>query len=131
MRWLKWTGIGAAILLIAACFMKWVYIVSKNITVTGVQATGTLFGKPGYFHLLMIVFFIPFALIPRLWAKRANLVVAALNLAWAFRNYIVIPGCSGGECPEKHAGLYLALLSSVIMLVSALFPDIREPQIRQ
>ena len=59
---MKWTGIAAAVLLIISCFLTWVVIVSKNIIVTGVNAAGTNFGKPGYFNLLMTLFFVAFTL---------------------------------------------------------------------
>jgi hypothetical protein len=127
---IKWVGVASGLLLVIACFMTWVYIVSREITVTGVNATGTTLGKPGYFHLLMVVFFIPFTLIPKIWAKRANLLVTALNLAWAFRNFLVVPACSGGECPEKHAGLYLSLVASILMLLTAMLPDLGKQRSR-
>lgn len=128
MRWMKWVGIAGAVLLILSCFLTWVVIPSKNILVTGVDASGTYFGKPGYFSLLMTFFFLLFTLIPRIWAKRTNLLVTALNLAWAARNYFIISACRAGECPEKHSGIYLMLLASLAMLVSSLFPDMKLPQ---
>ena len=128
MRWMKWTGLTAAVLLIIACFSKWVIIVSKNIVVSGVDATGTNFGKPGYFHFLFTFFFILFTLIPRIWAKRTNLFITAVNLSFAVRNYFIISACRGGECPEKQTGIYLLLAASLLMLASALFPDIRLPE---
>lgn len=127
MRWMKWLGIAAAGLLVVSCFMDWVVIVSKNIHVSGVEATGTSFGKPGYLHLVLTFFFIVFTLVPRIWAKRFNLLTAGLNLGWALRNFAFIPACSGGECPEKHTGIYLSLIASILMLVSSLFPDITLP----
>lgn len=125
MRGMKWTGFAAAILLIFACFSTWVIIASKNIAVSGVDATGTNFGKPGYFHFLFTFFFIVFTLIPRIWAKRSNLLITALNLSWALRNYFIISACRGGDCPEKQTGIYLLLLASLLMLISSLFPDIK------
>ncbi|MEP7372012.1 MAG: hypothetical protein ABI675_01410 [Chitinophagaceae bacterium] len=130
MRWMKWTGIAAAILLIISCFLTWVTIPSKNIVVSGVDATGTSFGKPGYFSLLMTFFFIVCTVLPRLWAKRINLLFTAMNLAWAIRNYFIISACQGGDCPEKQAGLYLMLAASLLMLASSLFPDIELPGTR-
>jgi hypothetical protein len=125
---MKWLGVVAALLLITACFMKWVYIVSKKITVTGFESTGTYFGKPGAIHLILSIIFILFSLIPRLWAKRANAAVAALNVGWAIRNYLLISGCSGGECPEKQLALYLLLVCSIVMMVASWFPDVKIPQ---
>ena len=128
MRWMKWTGIASAVLLVISCFLTWVVIVSRNIVVTGVYAAGTNYGKPGYFNLLMTLFFLAFTLTPKIWAKRINLLVTAMNLAWAVRNYFIISTCSAGECPEKHTGIFLLLLASVLMLVSSMFPDLKLPE---
>lgn len=125
MRYRKWIGFAAGVLLILACFSPWVFIVSRNITVTGIQATGTNFGKPGYFHILCAFFFLLFHLITRIWAKRTNLLVAALNAAWAIRNFFLIAACQGGECPEKKVGLYLVLLASLVMMITTFFPDMK------
>ena len=122
---MKWIGLAASVLLIISCFSTWVIIVSKNIAVSGVNATGTNFGKPGYFNFLFTFFFILFTLIPRIWAKRTNLLITALNLSWALRNYFIISACRGGECPEKQTSIYLMLIASLLMLASALFPDIK------
>ncbi len=125
MRYLKWIGLAAAVLLIVSCFTPWVIIESRNITVSGVDATGTNFGKPGYFHILLSALFIVCTIIQRVWAKRLNLLVTALNTGWALRNFFIISTCQGGECPEKQIGLYLVLLSSLLLLLSALFPDMK------
>jgi len=125
MRWMKWTGLASAIILVIACFMTWVIIPTKNIVVTGVDSTGTNFGSPGYFHFITVSFFVAFLLIPRIWAKRANLLVTALNMAWAIRNYLLVTMCRGGDCPEKHPAVYIIVAASFLMLLSALFPDIK------
>ena len=122
MRWMKWIGLAAGIILIISCFYPWVVITTKNIVVTGVDATGTNFGKPGYFNLLFTAFFLLFTFIPRLWAKRANVVLSGFNLAWAVRNYFVVSTCRAGDCPEKHIALYLVVLAAFFMLVASLFP---------
>ena len=122
---MKWIGLLAAIALIAACFFPWVFIESKNITVTGIESTGTSFGKPAYFHFVMAGAFVLFDFIPKIWAKRWNLLIVALNIAWAARNYFLISACAGGECPEKKAGLYVVLVSSLVMLIAALLPQVK------
>ena len=124
MRYMKWIGLLAVILLIVSCFSPWVIINSRNIVVSGVDSTGTNFGKPGYTHFVLAFFFVIFHFIPKLWAKRCNLLVVALNIAWAIRNYFIISMCREGECPEKKTGLWLVLLASALMLFAALFPDI-------
>jgi hypothetical protein len=125
MRFLKWAGLAAAFSLVGSCFFPWVIIASKQLVISGIDATGTNYGKPGYFNILMAVFFILFMIIPRIWAKRANLLIVALNLAWAVRNYFILSTCQAGECPEKQGGLYLLVFSALVMLVAALFPDMK------
>lgn len=120
---LKWAGLLAAALLVASAFLPWVIIESRGLELTGVDTTGTNYGRPAYFHFVMAAFFVLFTLVPRLWAKRTNLAVVALNTAWAIRNFLVIASCQGGECPLRQVGLWLALGSSLLMLLSALFPD--------
>jgi len=125
MRYMKWVGLVAVILLGVSCFLPWVIIPSKNIIVSGVDSTGTNFGKPGYTHFVLSFFFVIFHIVPKLWAKRVNLLIVALNIAWAIRNYFIITMCREGECPQKQIGLWLVMLASVLMLIAALFPDIK------
>ncbi len=72
---------------------------------------------------ITVLFYLFFSLTHKVWAKRANLAVTALNMAWAIRNYFIITLCRGGECPEKEMAIYLVMATSLIMLISALFPD--------
>jgi hypothetical protein len=128
LRSMKWIGLLAALALIIACFMPWVFIESKNITVTGIESSGTSFGKPGYFHFVLAAFFIAFNFTPRIWAKRMNLLVSVLNIGWAARNYFLISACAGGECPEKKVGLLIVVGSSSLMLLTALLPQMKLPE---
>ena len=125
MRWMKWIGIAAAIVLSICCFQPWVFIETKQLTLTGMDTSGTNYGKPGALILILSFLFIVFSLIPAVWSKRANMIVTALNVAWCIRNYFMISTCSGGECPEKKLAIFLLLASSVTMLIAALFPDVR------
>ncbi len=120
---LKIIGLLAAVTLVIASFLPWVVIESRDIVITGVDSGGTKFGKPAYFHFVLIGLFVICSLVQKVGVKRVNLMVTALNLGWAVRNYFLISACAGGECPEKKIGLILVLVSSIMMLVSALFPD--------
>lgn len=122
---MKWIGLLAVILLVVSCFTPWVIIQSKNIVVSGIDSAGTNFGKPGYVHFILSVFFIVFHFIQKLWAKRWNILIVVLNIAWAARNFFIISMCREGDCPEKQIGLWLVLIASVLMLLAALFPDIK------
>lgn len=116
-RRMKWVGILAAVVVIGSCFFPWVIIDSKNITISGIDASGTNYGKPGYFNLLMSAVYFALSLIPRIWAKRANLFFATLNLAWSFRNFILLAKCEGGVCPVRQPALSILLIASLVMLV--------------
>jgi hypothetical protein len=117
-------GIIAVLALIGICFMPWTFIASKNIIVTGFSAEGTSFGKPGYLNVILSSVCLILFIIPKIWAKRTNVFIAAINLAWAFRNYLLLSSCLLGECPEKKAGLYLLLLAAIVIQAMALLPKI-------
>jgi len=124
MRWMKWTGVIAAVVLIIAGCMPWVFISWRDFMATGIDA-GEHFRKPAYGHFVFSFFFLIFIFVQTIWAKRANLLVTALNMAWAIRNFAKITACEGGECPDKQIGIYLVVVASLLMLISALFPDIK------
>lgn len=123
-RSLVFTVLGIIILVIA-CFMPWMRIEEPALTISGVDTSGTRYGKPALFHFVMALFILAGALIPRVWAKRLGLLFAALNLAWGVRNFGVIPHCEAGVCPQKLAGIYLLLVASILLLITTLFP--KEP----
>ena len=118
---MRWFAIGAAIVLMAACFFPWVIIESKNIMVSGVEAKGTSFGKPGYMHLLMASLTIILLLIRNMTTLRISIFLTAFNAAWSIRNYIVISSCYGGICPEKQVALYVVVFVSFLLLICNLF----------
>ncbi len=123
MRVMKWFSFLAATILIASCFLPWVIVPEKNIIISGVDASDTNYGRPGYLNLLMSVLFIAFTFIQRLWAKRCNMGVAAINLAWTFRNYLILTRCEMGDCPVVENAFYVYIIVSVLMLVGALVTD--------
>ena len=126
-KYMKWIGVLAALLLLISCFTPWIIIESRKIVVSGIDSTGTNYGKPGYLHFVLAGLFLIFSYLKKIWAKRVNLLVVAVNLAWAIRNYFVVTACAAGECPVTQLGLWLMLLSSLLMLLSSLFPDIKLP----
>jgi hypothetical protein len=71
--------------------------------------------------IVAIIFFA----IQRTWAKRWNMFICAIILSYAIKSFIVFSGCYRGICPDKKAGLWIMLLSSIIMMAMALFPDIK------
>ncbi len=120
-------GIIAAILIITLCFFPWVYIASRQLTVTGFSAEGTNFGKPGLFTVILCGIMIVMFLVPRIWAKRTNVFIAALNLAWSFRNFLLVSSCMMGECPEKKPALFAILVLAMVVQLMALLPKLSLP----
>jgi hypothetical protein len=127
MRTIKWLALAAGAILILSCFFPWVLIESKNIIVSGVSSEGTSFGKPGYLHIFFTILFFIFLSFNRVWGYRTNLIIAAFNMGWALRNFILIPACEGGECPQKQLALYITVLSSLVLLITSFFGGALKP----
>jgi len=128
MKYSQVIGIISAVAVIAICYMPWVYISSVHVTVTGLHAEGTSFGKPGLMNIAFAGLAIIFFSIQKIWAKRTNVFIAAINFAWALRNFLLLNTCQGGECPEKKAGLYLLFITSFIMMVMSFLPKMKVPE---
>ena len=127
MKYTQIIGLIAALALIFICFIPWVYIPSLQVYLSGINGKASLelnFGSQvkshGFLVLLMGVCF----LVPKVWAKRLNVFLGAINLSWAFKNFIIFSMCRAGDCPEKQIGLYLLIVFSVILLVASLFPKL-------
>lgn len=112
--------------LIVSCFLPWISIETKGITITGLDTTGTTFGKPAYFHFFWIGLYLVFLFFNRVWSRRVAMVFAAFNAAWAFRNFLVLPMCQMGECPVRRTGLYLLFISSIVLFFAGLLAPAKE-----
>lgn len=64
-------------------------------------------------------------ILPRVWAKRANLFVVALAVSYAIKSYILFSSCYNNYCPQKLLTLYLVVMCTLIMLAAAVFPDLK------
>lgn len=125
MKYSQWIGIAAAIVLVIACFLPWTFHPDLNKNFTGFFSENNDYGKPGkVFTVFAIIASILF-LIPRVWAKRWNLLIGALTVAFAIKSFIVFSGCYRGICPTKLAGLWVMLLSAVGLLIMTLLPDMK------
>lgn len=123
----QWIALAAAIVLTIGCFMPWAIISGQEITISGVDTSGTRFGKPAYLHFVLTSAILILTFIKRIWAKRINLLFTALNLAWAIKNFILFGRCEAGECPERQMGLYLVLAAAIALLVTGFFPNMKIP----
>lgn len=115
-----------AAVLIAGCFLPWMTIASKNITITGMETAGTDFGKPAYFHFFWVGLFLVFFVVNRVWSRRLAMMFTAFNVAWAFRNFFVFPICQMGECPVRQIGLYIVFITSLLLFFAGLLAPVKE-----
>jgi hypothetical protein len=130
MKYTQTIGIIAAILMIANCYLPWIYIPSVNLTLNGVQGTvneqftfGQQIISQVFFSCLLIIGF----LLPKVWAKRTNIFLGFINMAWAVKNFVLFSLCRAGECPQIKMGLYITLILGAIVLVMTLLPKLNIP----
>lgn len=124
MKYSQPIGIIAALSVMTICFFPWTFIASQQITVSGFHAIGTNFGKPGLLNFAMCAIMIIMFAVPAIWSKRINVFVGALNLAWSFRNYLLISACMMGECPEKKPALFALVGLSILLQIMAFLPKL-------
>lgn len=125
MKYSQLIGILAVGILVASCFMPWAYYPDLDKTFNGFFSEQNQYGKPGKLIVILGFFATLMFLIPKIWAKRWNLLFGALIVAYAIKNFITYTGCYSTYCPEKKAGIWVMLASSVLVLVMALLPDLK------
>jgi hypothetical protein len=124
MKYSQWIGIAAVVIVVVACFMPWAYFPVLQKEFTGFFSEQNRYGRPGKVLIALSVVEMVFFLIPKIWAKRANIFVAAIGVAWGFKCYYLYTACYRGECPEKRLGLFLMFGGTILALVVSLLPDV-------
>ena len=94
-------------------------------TFTGFSTYQNQYGKPGKLLSTIAIIVFAFMLLRKIWAKRANLFIAALGVGYAIKTYVLFTSCYNAYCPEKKMGIFIMLVSSIILLVAAAFPDLK------
>ncbi len=122
-----WLGIVAAVLVIFACFMPWTYHADVQKDFTGFFSEQNRYGRPGKFILIFTIIILLLMLLPRIWAKRINLFLGAVLVAYTFKTYVLYTSCYMAYCPEKKAGIYVMFISSVIVFIATVFPNMKLP----
>jgi amino acid permease len=125
MKYSKWIGLAAAIALIISCFLPWAYYPDLDKVFTGFFSEKNVYGRPGKVFIFFAVAAIVLFLVPRVWAKRLNMLICALILAFAVKTYILFTSCYRGTCPDKKEGLYILVISSLIILIASVLPDLK------
>lgn len=124
-RAIQWIGLLACVLLLVACFMPWAYYADIRETFTGFYSYKNEYGRPGKFLSFTAIAGFILMYLPKVWAKRVNLFLCAIALGYAIKTYILFTSCYNAYCPEKKAGIYLMLICTVLMMLAAIFPDLK------
>lgn len=119
----KWIALIASLLLVIACFLPWAYYPDLDKVFTGFFSEKNIYGRPGKWLTVMAILSILCHFLPQVFYKRVNLLLMALNLAYAIKTYIVFAACYHGYCPEKRPGIYLMLIASILLMAAAVFPS--------
>jgi hypothetical protein len=125
MKYSQWIGVLAAIALSVACFLHWTWYPDLHQYFSGFYSADNLYGKPGKVLIFFAAVAIVFYAIPKIWAKRWNMIVCCILVGFAIRTFIVFGTCYRGICPEKQFGIWLMLGTAIVMLVATLLPDLK------
>ena len=125
MKYYKWIGLCASAALIVSCFIPWTYYADLNKNFTGFFSEQNMYGKPAMFFIFFGTVSILLIYLDTIWAKRIHIFLAALNVGYLIKTYILFTSCYNAYCPEKKFGLYLLILSSVVLMIVSIFPDMK------
>jgi hypothetical protein len=134
---LYWLGRICCVLLIIACFMPWAYYSDSSIanetqrTFTGFYSYQNYYGKPGKFLTFFAACSLLLKILPRVWAKRVDLFLCAIAMAYGLKSFFEYKGVYGSVVPQLHAGLFLMLGSLLVMMAAAIFPDLKIVQAKK
>ena len=122
-RYSKWISLFAFVLLLVACFLPWTYHADVNQDFNGFYSAKNIYGKPAKLLLVFAGVATLCAFVPVLWMKRTALLVGGLNVAYGIKNFLLFGSCYLGYCPEKKIGLFIMLISTILIFLMSFFPD--------
>ena len=125
MKHYKIIGLLACALLIVSCFLPWAYYADLNKTFNGFFSEGNNYGKPGKFFVFFAIASLALIYLDKIWAKRLHLFLSALNIGYLIKTYVLFTSCYNTYCPEKRAGIYLLIISSILIMIVSISPDLK------
>jgi hypothetical protein len=125
MKYSNYIGIVGSLTMVISCFFPMAYYPDLDKSFTGFFSEANIYGKPGFFFIFFGAAAILLFVVPKIWAKRINLLVGALIVAFAVKTSILFMTCYRGTCPVMRGGLYLLLVSSGVVLIAAVLPDLK------
>jgi hypothetical protein len=125
MKYYKITGFIACALLVISCFLPWAYYPDLHTSFTGFYSEQGMYGKPGKVFIFFAVCCLSLILINKVWAKRTCIFFAAFNTGYLIKTYVLFTSCYNTICPQKQYGLYLLILSCVLLMIVSVFPNMK------
>ncbi len=129
---LHYLAIFATIAIIATCFIPWVHYNSIDVTFNGYNvkkfATGVYYGRAGIIITVLAVVSLLFILMQSAVAKRANMFLCALLVAYTLRTYVIFTGSLFDGEVTKLAGIYLIVILSFVMVICSIFPYLKKEE---
>lgn len=125
MKYSQLAGIAVTIVLMLSSLMNWAWYPDIEQYFTGFYTYKNTYGRPGRVFIVLGIIAIACYLIPRIWAKRFNMFLCVLILAYAVKTFINFSTCYRGICPVKQPGIWVMLIAAVLMFVASLLPDVK------
>ncbi len=125
MKYYKLTGFLACLLLAISCFLPWAYYPDLHKSFTGFFSEQNMYGRPGKVFIFFAISSLILIFIDKIWAKRTLIFFAALNIGYLLKTYVIFTSCYNTYCPQKQYGLYLLILSSVVLMIVSFFPGLK------
>lgn len=105
--------------------MHWTWYPDLQEYFTGMYSYNNNYGRPGKFLIIAVGVVVLMFVIRKIWAKRINMFLCVLIVAYAIKSFILFSGCYKGICPDKQPGIWIMLISAGVMLLASLFPDMK------
>jgi hypothetical protein len=121
-RYSKWLGLLGLILLVWSCSLPWTYHADLGKYFTGYFTENNIYGRPARLLLPLAAISVITNFTPVMWMKFAGMLVASLNMAYAFSRFLKFGSAYLGYVPEKESGLYLMLLSVSLIFIASFLP---------
>ncbi|HUQ67758.1 MAG TPA: hypothetical protein VM101_16465 [Flavitalea sp.] len=125
MKFSQWIGIVAAVMLILSGFMNWTWYPDIHKYFTGFYSENNIYGRPGKIFIYLAIAAMIFFAVPKIWAKRWNVLICTIIIAFAIKTFILYTSCYRGVCPVKQEGIWIMLVSASLILLCALLPDMK------
>ncbi len=129
---LHYTSIMSCIALIATCFIPWVHYNNIDVTFNGYNvkrfATGVYYGRAGIIITIFAATSCLLTLTQSVVAKRINMFLCALLVAYTLRTYVIFTGSLFDGEVTKLAGIYLIVILSLVMVICSVFPYLKKEQ---